>query len=167
MADGLVKGKSQMERRVNARGFRSCKRDKSAHWTGRGRAYMVIEVKPGSPTLYGIGGANASDQIEKWLPEEKLEKWVVESVRAGRDKPVKLDAVIVADDKTAFSGICPKCGRIVSFDFGVVGYCNRCAQCIDTEPEHYLNAKYTTLEEAKSDIRRTEIIKELSGKRGK
>lgn len=134
---------------------------------GEGVLYMVIEVKPGSPTLYGIGGANASDQIKKWLPEEKLEKWVVEAVRAGRDKPVKLDAVVVADDKTAFSGICPKCGRIVSFDFDVVGYCNRCAQCIDTEPEHYLNGEYTTLEEAKSDIRRTEIIKELSGKRGK
>ena len=46
---------------------------------GEGVLYMVIEVKPGSPTLYGIGGANASDQIEKWLPEEKLEQWVVGS----------------------------------------------------------------------------------------
>ena len=42
MVDGLMKGKLQMERRVNARGFRSCKRDKSAHWTGRGRALMAL-----------------------------------------------------------------------------------------------------------------------------
>ena len=129
--------------------------------------HMVNEVMAVRVKVLVFGVVNESDQIEQMVPEEKLQQCVVEAVRAGRDNPLKLDAVVIADDKTAFSGICPKCGRIVSFDFDVVGYCNRCAQCIDTEPEHYLNGKYTTLEEAKSDIRRTEIIKELSGKRGK